>query len=121
GIATGGATPYVTHSPCLDCASVVQAAGIVRVVYDQTYGPPTGVLWLMNAGVKVQRFSIGKEDACARSSTTRGARGTPSPPPRSGPCWPGRALRGRGLRSTARLWSSSPPGTTTGRTSGSSP
>ena len=63
GLATGGATLYVTHAPCLDCASVVQAAGIVRVVYDQTYGPPTGVLWLMNAGVKVQQFSIRKEAA----------------------------------------------------------
>lgn len=55
GLATEGATLYVTHAPCFDCSSIVQAAGIARVVYDQHYGYPHGVLWLLDAGVKVER------------------------------------------------------------------
>jgi dCMP deaminase len=57
GIGTGGATLYVTHAPCLDCASVVQAAGIVRVVYAEAYGLAGGVLWLLDAGVKVEQLA----------------------------------------------------------------
>ena len=58
GLATEGATLYVTHAPCFDCASIVQAAGIVRVVYAEPYGPPAGVLWLLDAGVKVERVLL---------------------------------------------------------------
>lgn len=58
GIATGGATLYVTHAPCLDCASVVQAAGIVRVVYAKAYGSSAGVCWLLDAGVRVEQLGF---------------------------------------------------------------
>lgn len=58
GNATEGATLYVTHAPCLDCASVVQAAGIVRVVYAQPYGSAAGELWLLDAGVQVEQLVL---------------------------------------------------------------
>ena len=63
GRATDGATLYVTHAPCLDCATVIQPAGIVRVVYAEPYGPPSGVLWLMDNGVQVQRLAEATEAA----------------------------------------------------------
>lgn len=58
GHATDGATLYVTHAPCLDCASVIQAAGIVRVVYALPYGGSAGIFWLLDAGVKVEQLCI---------------------------------------------------------------
>jgi len=57
GLATDGCTLYVTHAPCLDCASVVQAAGIARVVYAERYGSDAGVAWLLDAGVQVEQVS----------------------------------------------------------------
>lgn len=54
GAATGGSTLYVTHAPCPDCASVVLAAGIVRVVYGTPYGTRDGAARLRECGVLVE-------------------------------------------------------------------
>jgi dCMP deaminase len=37
GIATDGATAYITHFPCLDCAKMLIQAGVKRIVYGQSY------------------------------------------------------------------------------------
>jgi dCMP deaminase len=57
GLTTGGATLYVTHTPCEHCAPVVIAAGIVRVVYAKQYGSGAGALRLLDAGVKVEQLA----------------------------------------------------------------
>lgn len=37
GVSTKGASLYVTLRPCLQCLSIVQAAGIVSVVFEQDW------------------------------------------------------------------------------------
>lgn len=52
GIATEGATLYVTMSPCEVCARLLIAAGIVSVVYAHEYRKSEGIQILQAAGVK---------------------------------------------------------------------
>lgn len=53
GYATEGSTLYVTHAPCMDCASVLVAAGVRRVCYGTEYRTLAGVQTLRNWGVTV--------------------------------------------------------------------
>ena len=56
GISPEGATMYVTHSCCRLCAIDIVDAGITRVVYKDTYRDLTGVQYLMDNQVKVEKF-----------------------------------------------------------------
>lgn len=49
---TQGATLYVTHAPCWQCAGLIINAGIVRIVYAQDYGNEAGPERLRKAGIK---------------------------------------------------------------------
>lgn len=49
-----GATIYVTHAPCLDCAKLIIQAGIKRVVYSEEYRLTDGVDLLRQAGIEVE-------------------------------------------------------------------
>jgi len=51
-----GASLYVTHAPCLDCAKLVYQSGISNVYYRNSYRDQTGVEFLIKAGVKVERI-----------------------------------------------------------------
>ena len=57
GIPTDGCTVYVTLSPCVDCASLMKQAGIVKVIYDEQYRDTTGIEFLQEIGVEVVKFS----------------------------------------------------------------
>ncbi len=37
GISLGGATAYLTHFPCINCAKVLASAGIRKIVYHKDY------------------------------------------------------------------------------------
>src|SRR5512135_1024848 len=37
GVSTKGATCYVTHFPCIQCAKMLINSGVTRIVYDQEY------------------------------------------------------------------------------------
>jgi dCMP deaminase len=52
GISTDGGTLYVTLSPCENCARLLLAAGVVRVVYEQEYREDRGLALLKEAGVE---------------------------------------------------------------------
>ncbi len=52
-----GATLYLTHSPCRDCAKLVHQAGIKRLVYIQQYKDNSGLLFLDKAGVDIVQIS----------------------------------------------------------------
>jgi len=56
GVSTRGATCYVTAAPCVTCANLLVAAGIVRVVYGEEYTNRLGEQVLLEAGVKLERF-----------------------------------------------------------------
>lgn len=56
GISTKGATCYVSAAPCVHCAKLLVAAGVVRVVYGEEYTDSIGVQMLREAGVDVEPF-----------------------------------------------------------------
>lgn len=56
GIPTDGCTVYVTLSPCVECASLMKQAGIVRVIYDEQYRDTTGIEFLESIGVEVVQY-----------------------------------------------------------------
>lgn len=48
-----GATMFVTHAPCMDCAKLIYQSGIRRVVYGTTYRSMDGVEFLKASGIQV--------------------------------------------------------------------
>lgn len=50
---SGGATMYVTASPCIECAKLIIQAGIKRVVYSEKYRLEDGIELLKRAGIEV--------------------------------------------------------------------
>jgi dCMP deaminase len=51
-----GATLFVTHAPCLDCAKLVYQSGINSVYYRNTYRSEDGLQFLQKAGVKTEQI-----------------------------------------------------------------
>jgi len=50
-----GATMFITHAPCLDCAKLIYQSGISSVLYRNTYRSDDGIQFLQKAGVKIER------------------------------------------------------------------
>jgi len=50
-----GATLFVTHAPCLDCAKLVYQSGISTVYYRNDYKTDTGIRFLQQVGVKIEK------------------------------------------------------------------
>lgn len=48
-----GATLYVTSSPCIECAKLIIQAGIVRVVYADSYRLSDGAELLKRANIEI--------------------------------------------------------------------
>ena len=48
-----GATMFVTHAPCIDCAKLVYQSGIATVYYKNSYRSTQGVLFLEKSGVEL--------------------------------------------------------------------
>ena len=51
-----GATLFVTHAPCLDCAKLVYQSGINSVYYRESYRTDDGLQFLEKAGVSVEKI-----------------------------------------------------------------
>lgn len=51
-----GATMFITHAPCLDCAKLVYQSGINSVFYRNSYREDTGIQFLQKAGVTVEKI-----------------------------------------------------------------
>ena len=56
GIATDGATMYITLSPCSLCAKLIVQSGIKRVVYLDNYKDTSGIDFLEQCGVQVCQY-----------------------------------------------------------------
>ena len=48
-----GATMFITHAPCLDCAKLIYQSGIGSVLYRNSYRDTSGVTFLEKSGVKI--------------------------------------------------------------------
>lgn len=53
GKSVHGATLYLTHAPCFDCAKLILASGITGVWYDTDYRSMDGVRLLIEGGISV--------------------------------------------------------------------
>ncbi|MDA8866104.1 deaminase, partial [Porticoccaceae bacterium] len=51
-----GAELYITHSPCIECAKMIYASGIVSVYYRKEYRDLSGVNFLRECGVGVEQI-----------------------------------------------------------------
>lgn len=49
----GGATLYLTLSPCKECSKLVVQAGISKLVYSKAYKDDSGLKFLESAGVDI--------------------------------------------------------------------
>lgn len=52
-----GATLYITLSPCKECSKLILQAGIVRVVYYNSYKDDAGIHFLKESGIQVDQIS----------------------------------------------------------------
>lgn len=50
-----GASLFVTHAPCLDCAKFIYQAGINSVYYRNTYRSEDGINFLNKCGINVKK------------------------------------------------------------------
>ena len=51
-----GASMFVTHAPCLDCAKLVYQSGINTVYYRNSYRDENGIQFLEKAGVTIEKI-----------------------------------------------------------------
>ena len=58
GVSTRGATCYVTHFPCINCAKTLINAGVVRIVYAEPYRVSDIALqFVRGAGIEVEQWN----------------------------------------------------------------
>ncbi len=57
GVSLDEATAYCTHQPCVNCAKLLVSAGIVRIVYRDSYVDPFSQALLAEAGVALVPFA----------------------------------------------------------------
>jgi dCMP deaminase len=50
-----GATMFITHAPCLDCAKLIYQSGISSVLYRNSYRDTGGITFLEKSGIKVEQ------------------------------------------------------------------
>jgi dCMP deaminase len=50
-----GATMFITHAPCLDCAKLIYQSGISSVLYRNSYRDTGGITFLEKSGITVEQ------------------------------------------------------------------
>ena len=56
GISTDKSILYTTMMPCLSCAKVIVASGVVEVIYNIDYRFKQGIEYLINSNIKVRKI-----------------------------------------------------------------
>jgi len=51
-----GATMFITHTPCLDCAKLIYQSGISHVLYRDAYRDTSGITFLEKSGITVEQM-----------------------------------------------------------------
>jgi len=54
-----GATMFVTHAPCMECAKLIYQSGISHVLYRDSYRDTSGITFLEKSGVGVTQVKKG--------------------------------------------------------------
>ena len=50
-----GATMFITHAPCLDCAKLIYQSGIGSVLYRNSYRDDSGIVFLEKSGIAIEQ------------------------------------------------------------------
>lgn len=53
-----GATMFITHSPCLECAKLIYQSGITKVFYGQQYRSTDGVEFLKKCKIDIEKLDV---------------------------------------------------------------
>nr|WP_275114228.1 deaminase [Sutterella massiliensis] len=56
GYSSKGAAIFITHSPCIHCALLIQKCGISQVFYHELYRSDEGLKFLERAGLEVHQL-----------------------------------------------------------------
>jgi len=56
GISPNGSTIYITLSPCFNCSLQILSAGIKKVFYREEYRDSSGIDFLKNRGIEVEKI-----------------------------------------------------------------
>ena len=56
GYCSKDAAIFITHSPCIHCALLIQKCGISHVYYHELYRDDAGIKFLKNAGIVVEQL-----------------------------------------------------------------
>jgi dCMP deaminase len=59
GIGGTGASMFVTHAPCLECAKSIYGSGITEIFYGEDYRSEDGIYFLKKCGVNIVKMSKG--------------------------------------------------------------
>jgi dCMP deaminase len=51
-----GASMYITHAPCFDCAKLIHVAGIKKVFYREAYRSTEGIEFLNKSNIEVEKI-----------------------------------------------------------------
>ena len=51
-----GATMFITHAPCLDCAKLIYQSGISSVLYRNSYRDTAGIDFLKKCNVEIEQL-----------------------------------------------------------------
>jgi dCMP deaminase len=51
-----GASMYITHAPCFDCAKLIYTAGIKKVFYRNQYRSDAGIEFLKKCNVEIEQL-----------------------------------------------------------------
>jgi dCMP deaminase len=58
GLSSGsGATMFITHAPCLECAKSIYGAGITKIYYSNNYRSHEGIEFLKKCGIATSKIS----------------------------------------------------------------
>jgi dCMP deaminase len=55
-----GASMFITHAPCLDCAKLIYQSGISSVLYRDAYRDTNGITFLKKSGIEVTQVEEGE-------------------------------------------------------------
>jgi dCMP deaminase len=53
-----GATMFITHAPCLDCAKLIYQSGISSVLYRDAYRDTNGITFLERSKINVEKLGV---------------------------------------------------------------
>ena len=56
GVAMGGATAYITHYPCLNCAKLLAASGVTHIKYHSSYNNDPLVEEIVGKMVRISKI-----------------------------------------------------------------